>query len=124
MLDKPKKQVQTLVLSSILAFISLIAIVFWTDPYEVGWFTKGFFYLSMFLFCLGSFTLLGLYFRQNFLNTLYVINLKHSIRQAILVSVLICVTFLLSSQGLAYWWVEASLILFLLFFEIFFNLKI
>ncbi|MEK7162053.1 MAG: hypothetical protein AAB729_05190 [Patescibacteria group bacterium] len=55
---------------------------------------------------------------------LYVNNLSNSFRQAFLLSLLIVASFFLLSKNLMFWWVEASLILFLVFLEAFLNLKI
>jgi hypothetical protein len=124
MFDEPKKQVSTLVISSLLSLVSLLGIVFFTDPYQNGVSTKIFFFISLFLFSFGALTLLGLYIRQKVVKNLYIISLKNSLRQAFLIASFICATFLLSAQGIAYWWVQASLILFLTSFEIFISLKL
>ena len=124
MLKSPKQQVALIGFSTLLAAFSLGSIITFTDPFTASWITLVFFYLSLFLATLGIFTLLGLGLRQILKQKVYVINLSNSFRQALLISLLIMVSFLLLSQQLLFWWVELSLILFLLFAEIFFNLKI
>jgi hypothetical protein len=124
MFKSPKQQVTLIGFSTLLAAFSLGSIITFTDPFTASWITFIFFYLSLFLAALGIFTLLGLGLRQILKQKVYVINLSNSFRQAFLISLLIIVSFLLLSQQLLFWWVELSLVLFLLFAEIFFNLKI
>ena len=120
----PKKQVALVGLSTLLTLFSLSAIVFFTNPQTASWATLSFFYLSLFLSCLGIFTLLGLGLRQFIKQNVYVINLSNSFRQAFLLAVLFLVSFFLASKQLLYWPVELSLVLFLVFIEIFLNFKI
>ncbi len=124
MYQTPKQQLVVIGLSTFLAAFSLGSIVTFTDPYSAGMLTHGFFYLSLFLVSLGLFTLIGLTLRQIFRQKVFVINLSNSFRQAFLVAVLITGSFGLQTQRLLFWWVLASLILFLLFVEIFLNLKV
>ncbi len=124
MFKSPKQQVAFIGASTVLALFSLASIISFTDPFTASWITFAFFYLSLFLSALGIFTLLGLWLRQILKQKVYVINLSNSFRQALLFSLLIATSFLLLSRQLLFWWVELSLILFLLFAEIFFNLKI
>jgi len=111
-------------LSTILAAFSSFAILQFTDPQKAGWVTFVFLYISLFLSVLGAFTLIGLVLRNWLFKGLYIINFSNSFRQAVLVAILIIFSLFLLSQGLLFWWVEASLILFLAFLEIFLNLKI
>lgn len=124
MSQTPKQQLSLIALSTLLAGFSLACIINFTDPTKAGWITFGFFYISLFLVSLGLFTIIGLIIRQWLTPHLYVINFSHSFRQALLVSVLVLVSFALLSARLLYWWVEAALILCLLFVEIFLNLKV
>jgi hypothetical protein len=120
----PKQHLSLLIFSTVLAAFSLASILNFTDPQTASWVTLGFFYLSMCLFNLGLFTLVGLGLRQWFWPGLYIINLSNSFRQAILISILIAVSFFLLSERLLFWWVEASLILFLAAVEAFLSLKV
>jgi len=123
MLKVPRQQVILVSASTILALFSLGSIVNFTNPFESSWITILFFYLSLFIFCLGFFTLLGLGLRQWSRQGIYITNLSNSFRQAALISIFVTSSFLLSALNLAFWWVSISLILFLLFVEIFLNLK-
>src|SRR5581483_5485525 len=95
-----------------------------TDPRNSSFLTFAFFYASLFLFCLGAFTLIGLLLRQSFWPGVYLMNLGSSFRQALLLSLLITASFVLLSWRLLFWWVELSLILFFACIEGFLNLKI
>jgi hypothetical protein len=120
----PKKQLHTLLFSALLSIFSLASIINFTDPSGASWITFGFFYLSLFLLTLGIFTLLGLGLRQWLWPGLFILNFRNSFRQALLISILIIISFLLLSKRLLFWWVEGSLILFFVFVEAFLNLKI
>ncbi|MFA5990780.1 MAG: hypothetical protein WC794_00845 [Candidatus Doudnabacteria bacterium] len=119
-----KQQAGIIAFSTLLAGFSLASILNFTDPFSATITTFCFFYLSLFLLSLGSFTLLGLLIRKWLPGELYVNNLGNSFRQALLISLLIVASFFLLSKNLLFWWVEASLILFLAFLEAFLNLKI
>lgn len=110
--------------STLLAAFSLGSIINFTDPFASSRLTFVFFYLSFFLVVLGFFTIIGLGLRQWLGHKVYVLDLGNSFRQAMLISVLITASLLLQSKSLLFWWVEASLVLFLLFVEIFLNLKL
>ena len=110
--------------ATILAAFSLATLVNFTEPESASKLTFAFFYVSLFLFSLGIFSLLGLFIRQKIGTGLYLTNFKHSFRQALSVSVFITSSFILQSFGLLFWWVALSIILFLVFIEIFINLKI
>jgi hypothetical protein len=95
-----------------------------TQPTAASFVTFGFFYASLLLVGLGIFTLLGLGLRQWLWPGHYVINLGNSFRQGFLLAIMIVVSFILLSQRLLFWWVEASLILFFGSLEVFLNLKV
>jgi len=120
----PKKHVTLLSFSTLLAAFSLGSIISFTDPNQTSKITFVFFYISLFLICLGVFTLIGLGLRQWLWPKLYLINLSNSFRQAVLISLLIVVSFLLLAARLMFWWVEGSLILFIVALEGFLNLKV
>lgn len=123
MLKAPRQQVALIGISTVLAGFSLISIINFTDPGQSSLLTFAFFYLSLFITALGLSTILGLSLRQMLGQKVFVVNLGTSFRQGILIAILVLVSFLLLSQDLLFWWVELSLILFLLFVEIFLNLK-
>jgi len=125
MLEHTSKQhILLIVISTILASFSLGCIIFFTEPESTGVWTFLFLYFSVFLLTLGVSCLIGIITRQLLGHHLYIVNLSHSFRQGILIALLITVSLVLQAQGLLYWWVEASLILFLASIEAFLNLKI
>jgi hypothetical protein len=124
MLKTPKQQVAFIIFSTMLAAFSLGSIINFTDPYASSWMTFAFFYLSLFLVSVGVLTITGLGLRQAFGPKIYILDLGVSFRQALLISCLITISLFLQAKDLLFWWVEASLILFFIFIEAFFNLKI
>lgn len=120
----PKQHILLITISTILSGFSLGCILFFTQPESSGITTYTFLYFSIFLLAFGISCLIGIYIRQLFKEHLYIVNLSHSFRQAILFALLITGSLILQAQGLLYWWVEASLVLFLASIEAFLNLKI
>lgn len=124
MISGPKQQLAVIGFSTFLAAFSLAAIANYTDPGDASVATFCLFYLSLFLFCLGLLTLIGLGIRKWMLPGHYIKNLADSFRQAFLISLLVVTSFLLLANKLLFWWVEASLILLFCLVEIFLSLKI
>jgi hypothetical protein len=124
MLTNPKQQVILIAFSTFLAGFSLASIVSFTDPTGSSWVTFGFFYASLLIFSLGLFTLIGLGLRQKLYPGHYLINLGNSFRQGFFIGILTVASFVFLSKHLLFWWVEASLILFLASVETFLNLKV
>jgi hypothetical protein len=122
MLEKAKFHFILLGLGTILCGFSLFSIIKFTDPNQAGAITHASFYLSLFLLCIGVFTLLGVVIRQKFFYGIYMAHLVTSFRQAILLSILLTGSLFLQSLGLALWWVEIIFLLFIMVLEIFFNL--
>lgn len=107
---------------TILSGFSLASIVAFTNPNSAGKITHFLFFLSLFLFALGLFSLIGIMVRQHLRSGLYILHLAVSFRQALLLSIFITISLLLSTAGLLFWWIETLLILFLIATEIFLNL--
>lgn len=124
MFKTAKQQVGLIAVSILLAGFCLACIVNFTDPFYSSWITRLFFYISLFMLCLGVFTILGLGIRQWLWPKLYILNLSASFRQALLLSLLIVISFMLLASRLLFWWVELSIVLLFLCVEFFFNLKI
>ena len=124
MLKSPKHHILLLSLSTFLAAFSLASIITFTDPVQSTYLTYIFLYLSLFLFSVGFFTLIGISIRQLLFQGIYITNLGHSFRQGILLAVLISGSLILQAEGLLFWWVGLSLVLFLTLLEAFLNLKI
>jgi hypothetical protein len=122
MLEKAKTHFIFLLVGIFLCGFSLLSIIRFTDPAASGTLTFILLYLSLFLFCLGLFTLIGILIRQRFFYGIYVANLITSFRQAILLSVLVTGSLMLQARDLRHWWVQLIFTLFLVVLEIFFNL--
>ncbi len=122
MLEKAKTHFIFLVIGVILCAFSLFSIIRFTDPYTAGTLTHILLYLSVFLLCIGLFTLMGIIIRQRFFYGIYIANLITSFRQAVLLAILLTGSLLFQAQGIRFWWVELIFILFLIVLEIFFNL--
>lgn len=123
MFQNHKQQIYTILGATLLSIFSLASIIVFTNPAKASAVTFGFFYLSIFLFSFGSFTLLGLGVRRWLAPKMFVYNFYISLRQAFLVALLVVVSLLLLGQHLLFWWVQASLILLLLSVEFFMSLK-
>lgn len=124
MIFKDKQYLLPIILSVLLAAFSVASIVTFTDPETAGWVTFAFLYLSFFLLGVGVLTLVGLTLRSFFSKGVYLTNLQHSFRQAVLVSLFLVATLALSAAGLLFWWVGVSLGLVFVFVELFLNLKV
>lgn len=118
--ETSKTHLLQILVGTVLSYISLTALIVYTDPYSATLTTHLFFYLSFFFAIAGTFTTLGMYARRVFSKGLYVQSFWISFRQGVLIGVLACASLLLQSQGLLVWWVFGGLVLFLTFVELFF----
>ena len=103
---------------SVAAFISVLLFI---DPFAASPIQHIFFYITLFLACIGLFTLGGLSFRKRFAPGMFVEQLRISARQSILLAFMVISLLALQSFGLLYWWVGLTLILFIITVEIFLN---
>jgi len=122
MLEKHLSHVPLIAVGTALCLGSLLSVLYLSDPYADGIVAHMFFHLSLFLTIVGLATGIGIAVRQKFGKGLYITNLAVSFRQAVLVGILIISSLVLLSYGILFWWVELTLILFLIFFELFLNL--
>lgn len=106
---------------TMLATLSVAAIVFFTEPQTAKVGTFLILYSSIFLTVLGLFMVIGLLVRTWFVKTLYVVNAKHAFRQALLMAVFVVSTLILNAHGWFNIWIEGTLVLLLLAIEIFVN---
>lgn len=103
---------------SVAAFISVIWFV---DPFNSGLLQHFFFYLTLFLACLGVFTLSGILLRKKLAPAMFAEQLSNSFRQGVLLSVLTTGLLLLQVSSLLFWWVALTVVLFIITVEIFLN---
>jgi hypothetical protein len=122
MTEKHFSHLPLIAIGTALCLCSLLSVIYLSDPYTDGLVAHTFFHLSLFLTVAGLVTGIGLAIRKKFAQGQYLSNLAVSFRQGILVAVLITASLLLLSHGILFWWVELTLVLFLLFLELFLNL--
>lgn len=123
MFQNHKHQIYAIGISTLLSGLSLLCIILFTDPYQASGLLFSFFYLSVFMFSFGLFTLIGLGVRRWLAPKMFVINFYTSLRQGFLVALLAALNLLLMSLNLLFWWVELSLVLLLVCVEFFLNLN-
>jgi len=119
----PKQQITILGLSAGLSAFSLASILNFTDPFKAGWGLFALFYLSVFLFAFSALSLLAFGVKRWLWPKIFISDLTSSLRQGALMAVFVTVSVLLQMNGILFWWLELSLILFFIVFEIFINLK-
>ena len=122
MLEKQISHIPLIAIGTALCLGSFISILYLSDPYADGVTAHIFFYLSLFLTITGLFTAIGIILRRRFGTGLYIANLAVSFRQALFIGILIISSLLLLTNGILFWSVEMTLILFLIFLELFLNL--
>ena len=103
------------------AFLSLLSIILYTDPYTAALSTHLVFYISLFFFSSGMAIVAGMIFRRIFGKRLYILSFWDSFRQGMLIGVLTVSAMLLQTQGLLYWWVVLGLVMFLAVIELLFS---
>ena len=119
----PKKQIFILTVSAILAAFSLASILNFTDPYEAGIAVFAFFYISIFLLSFSVFSLIVFLVKRWLWPHIYLNDLSASFRQGLIIALFLTLLVILQINGILFWWLEISLILFLVILEIFINLK-
>lgn len=119
----PKKQILTLAISAILSAFSLASILNFTDPYEAGKTVFVFFYISIFLLSFSVFSLAIFLTKRWLWPHIYLSDLSASFRQGVIIALFLTLLIILQIGGILFWWLEISLILFLVILEIFINLK-
>src|SRR3989344_7993674 len=118
----PNRQIFILSLSAFLAAFSLFSILNFTDPYSASWIVFVFFYLSLFLLSFSALTLFAFGLKRWLWPKIYLSDLSGSLRQGLLLAIFITFTIILQLNGILLWWLELSLILFVILLEIFLNI--
>ena len=119
----PKQQIAILSGSGVMAAFSLASILNFTDPYKSSWLVFGLFYLSIILLSFSALTLISFFIKRWLWPKIYLNDLSLSLRHGFLISVLITLTIALQINGVLFWWLELSLMLFFVCIEIFINIK-
>ncbi len=123
MLEKAPSHILLITIGTLLALSSITVILFTTEPQQASISVFIFLYVSIFLASLGSFSLLGVGLRKRFKAGIYITHMSVSLRQGALLALLVTSALYLQAVHLLFWWVMASLIVFLLFVEMFLNSK-
>jgi hypothetical protein len=115
-----KKYLFPLILGSLVATTGLVLVLVFVDPFTSGWKGHFFLYCTLFLATTGITTTLTLLFRQNFFPGIYAELFRVSLRQGVLVAILVSGLIFLEAQNFLHWWVGLTLALFLIAIESFF----
>ncbi len=110
-----------MLLATIACFLAFLAVIYFFDPFAGGIWALLFFYLSLFLTLIGSFSIFGLFVRLIFTKEKLVLKkVIISFRQAIWFSLLIIISLHLKSLDLLVWKNIILLILAFTLLELFF----
>jgi hypothetical protein len=114
-----KKQLNLFAFTALLFAVAFAAIITTADPFKTSHFVIFLAYVCIagFCFCLVSLLLYSTRFRQNILHYQ---KLNQAMREAGLFAFFVVFSLFLSSKGLSYWWIEATLFFALVCFELFF----
>ena len=98
-------------LGTILCWIAWVFILFNINPAEAD--SLGFFYLSLFLATVGTFSVLGFTVRRAIIKNDEIIfrHVRHTFRQGVFLSLLLIITLFLSARDLFNWLIGLLLIL-------------
>lgn len=116
-----KKYLLPLIFGSLVATAGLILVLTFVDPFTSGWMGHFFLYCTLFLATTGIATTLTLLFRQSFFPGIYAELFRVSLRQGVLVAILLSGLVFLEAQNFLYWWVGLTFALFLIAIESFFS---
>lgn len=116
-----RKYLIILTTCTFLCWATWFAVLYYTNPNGTGWGGFVFFYLSLFVSLVGTFSLVGFAFRtmMNKEEILYK-KIDISSRQSIILSLLVIVTLILQSQRFLTWWNFIILIALVSLIETFF----
>jgi hypothetical protein len=103
------------------ALVALVFVVFYVDPERDGLFGRIFFYVSLFFFITGIATLFLFWIRRFFLKgDALEESVAISFREAVLIAIAVCATFVLQSFRLLVWWDVGIVVAGMLLIELWF----
>ncbi|QQS22496.1 hypothetical protein IPM19_02590 [bacterium] len=114
-----KQYLLPLLAGSVVAITGFIFTIIYTDPYQAGVLGHIIFYLTLFLFTCGIFSIINLLIRKRFFPGIYSELFRVSLRQGIIIGILITSLVFLEAINLLFWWVGLTLALFLIALESF-----
>lgn len=115
-----KKQIPILSISAAIFLLCTLSFIFFVDPFKANGYIIGLFYASLFCLSFNFFTLFFYSLRKGQEQMLHYQKMHIAMREAALISILLCGSLALSSQRLLYWWVELIFVLAIIFIEAFF----
>lgn len=114
-----KQYLIPLLIGSLVAATGFVFVISYTDPFVAGWPAHTAFYLTLFLATSGIFTIINLVVRKKFFLGIYSELFKTSLRQGIIIGLLVSSLILLESTNLLFWWVGLTMVLFFIALESF-----
>lgn len=114
-----KQYLLPLLAGSVVAITGFVFTIIYTDPYQAGILGHIIFYLTLFLFTCGIFSIVNLLIRKRFFPGIYSELFRISLRQGVIIGVLITSLVFLEAVNLLFWWVGLTLALFLIAIESF-----
>lgn len=118
-----KYHITILTLSFILSVFSFASILNFTDPYTAGNTIFLLFYLNLFLLSFAGICLLSLWLKRWLGPKIFILDFSSSVRHGLLLGTFITLAVLLQMHGILFWWLEITMLIFLIFLELFFTLK-
>lgn len=120
MLENVKRQLNVIGFAALIFAAAFAAIIASADPMKASWIVIVLAYCCVagFVYCLM--TLVFYAVRPKGQGELHYQRLSEANREAFLAAVFVIASLFLSSRGLLYWWVEATLFCALVCFELFF----
>lgn len=105
-----------------LSWSALVLVVLYTQPEGKGNVSLLAFYVSLLAACVCTVTLIEVFLRKRFVTAPFDVLMRSSVRQAVLVGLLVVSLFALQAQDLLFWWVAGSLVLLFICIEALCNL--
>jgi len=116
-----RKYLIILLICTVFCWATWFCVIFYTNPYHSNWLGFGFFYLSLFVSLVGTFSIFGFLIRWVFKRQDIIYKqINVSSRQAIIFSLLIIISLIMQSQRLMTWWNFLILLALVSLLEIFF----
>lgn len=115
--------IRGLLVSTIIFGLVLLVLTIFLNP-ENGPVTIGIYYVSVFAFVGGLFSIIGFFLRRWWRhNEIVFENIKISIRQGYLLAAVACALLALSAMGLLTWWDAAIVLISGFLFELYFKMR-
>jgi hypothetical protein len=115
-----KNYLLIILICTVVCWFSWFLVLFFMNPESVKYLSLGVFYFSLFFSLVGTFTLIGYFFRNKINDNEFSYRyLNNSSRQAIVLAGLIIVSLIMQSFAYLFWWNMLLLVVIGVFLEIF-----